>query len=96
MIFGLNKETVDAFILSLKKPENSKTKYPYPDGGFELTEEGDIESFLGVKIERIGCSIKISQPLLIERIIKALGFNPNEVNTKLTPSTHILHKDEDG
>ena len=34
------------------------------------------------------------QPLLIERILDALDFNKVTVNSKPTPSTYILHKDE--
>ena len=37
----------------------------------------------------------IRQPLLIERIIAAVGFDEKQVCSKPTPSTGILHKDED-
>ena len=95
LVFGKNKLVIDNFINSLKKPKDDGQNYPYPDKGFDFTEEGSVEAFLGVKIHRTGDVIKISQPLLIERIVKAIGFDPNEVSTKQTPLTHILHKDED-
>ena len=48
------------------------------DLNFELTDEGDVENFLGVKIDKLDQgSFKMSQPALTDTIITALGLNTN-------------------
>ena len=43
---------------------------------FEITNEGKKAKYLGVKVEKLQDKrIKISQPCLIEQILKGLGFN---------------------
>ena len=43
---------------------------------FEITDKGDIDEYLGVKVEKQrDRSIKMSQPLLIRQILEVLGFN---------------------
>ena len=41
---------------------------------FELTDEGDIESFLGIKVDHKGETIEFSQPSLIDKVIKTVGL----------------------
>ena len=45
----------------------------------EVTDEGNIEDFLGVNIERKEGKIKLSQPHLIKQVIKNLGLNHDKV-----------------
>ncbi len=53
---------------------------------FALTVEGDVESFLGVKVEKLNDgSIKMSQPSLTNMIVKALGLDDSS-KTHDTPA----------
>jgi hypothetical protein len=53
----------------------------------ELTEEGDLQDFLGVRIERKkDGSILLSQPHLIDQILKDLRLDGDNVTTKDTPA----------
>jgi Reverse transcriptase (RNA-dependent DNA polymerase) len=65
---------------------------------FKVTDEGEIDDYLGVKAERQSDgSIKLSQPHLIDSILRDLRFT-REVNAAKTPaaSTVILNRDENG
>ena len=69
------------------------------DKNFVLTDEGDINKFLGIEITQINDKIfKISQPYLTDRIISFLYIDANdhnvETNAKSTPvGKPLLHKD---
>ena len=59
---------------------------------------GDVKDFLGIQvIKHKDGSIELTQPQLIESILKDLNFQAN-TKTKETPtwSTVILHKDTKG
>jgi Reverse transcriptase (RNA-dependent DNA polymerase) len=80
-----NAEELDAIIDELGKH-------------FKITDEGEIDDYLGVKVERRDDgSIKLSQPHLIDSILKDLHF-AREVNAAKSPaaSTVILNRDENG
>ena len=65
---------------------------------FEITDEGEIDKYLGVKVQRMDDgTFEFYQLLLIEQILKALGFNEH-TKPKMTPalSSKILQRDEDG
>ena len=87
LIFSQNKDIADKFILDLKQQ-------------FTLSEEGEVSAYLGVKmkLDETTGKVSMSQPFLIERIIKLLGDGVNEANSKDTPAVYkeILHKDEFG
>ena len=62
-----------------------------------ITDEGNVEDFLGVNIEQLeDGSVKLSQPHLIEQILKDLKMTDSEVKSKDTPaaSSTILRKHE--
>jgi hypothetical protein len=64
----------------------------------DLTVDGDVSDFLGVKIERLeDGSIKLSQPHLIDQILKDVGLQHANVSTKQTPAavSKILHRHTD-
>ena len=50
-----------------------------------MTDEGSVEQYLGVKVERKNGSVKLSQPYLIQRIIDTIGGMPTS-NVKATPA----------
>jgi len=65
---------------------------------FEITDEGEIDEYLGVKVRcNNDGSFELSQLLLVEQILAALGFNEH-TKPKTTPalSRKILQRDEDG
>ena len=72
------------------------------DENFVLTDEGDINKFLGIEITQLDDKrFKISQPFLTDRIIAFLKINANdheaETNAKSTPvGKPLLHKDLSG
>ena len=69
---------------------------------YVLTDEGDIDKFLGIKIKEITKNkYESSQPFLIERIVNLLGFRQNQLDvctkTKITPvGKPLLNKDLEG
>ena len=66
---------------------------------FILTDEGNIDKFLGIEIKRLGKQeFEISQPFLIDRILSFLkleiGGAESNCNDKYTPAaSQILNKD---
>ena len=53
---------------------------------FDLTDEGEVDSFLGIKIDtEDDGTITMSQPALIETIIKSLGLE-NDSKQHKTPA----------
>ena len=72
VIVGNSMREIDEFVTSLKEgPE-----------GFILTDEGDIDKFLGIDIRHIDeHKFEITQPFLIDRIVKLLGLDQNEFDT---------------
>ena len=67
--------------------------------GFILTDEGDINKFLGIEIKQVTKNkFEFSQPFLTERIVNLLGLENNEFGidykTKVTPvGKPLLNKD---
>ena len=61
---------------------------------FESTKEGTMNAYLGVEISPFpyGKGFTLSQPLLIYRIIQALGFDPKTTKgaTNNTPAGYPL------
>ena len=64
---------------------------------YAITDEGNMEEYIGIKLEHSGNEIRISQPLLIERIIDSIPGtrHANPVNHPALPYV-ILTKDEHG
>jgi hypothetical protein len=59
--------------------------------GLELTEEGDIEDFLGVNIERKDDgSVHLTQPQLISQILEDLRLDGDNTTVKQTPCASSL------
>ena len=87
LIFSRKKESADELIASLEE-------------NFTLTQDEEVAAYLGVdiQVDDANDEIRISQPFLIERIIKLLGDSVKDANVKDTPAIHkeILHKDESG
>jgi Reverse transcriptase (RNA-dependent DNA polymerase) len=85
IIAGPKKEDIDQIIVDLQTM-------------FNVSDEGDLTDYLGVNIEtREDGTIKLSQPHLIDQIIKDANFQA-DTKFKATPAatTKILHKDPSG
>ena len=82
-------DRIDSFVKSMRTVKEN----------FLLTDEGDINKFLGIEITQLDDKIfKVSQPFLIDRIVIFLDIDTNdygmETNTKPTPvGKPLLHKD---
>ena len=69
--------------------------------GFEFTEEGTTNAYIGVEIYPLpdGKEFTLYQPFLIDQIIQALVFDPKTTKgaTNNIPSGYtLLNKDENG
>lgn len=65
----------------------------------DITYDEELTDFLGVNIDRRkDGTIKLSQPHLVEQIIKDLNLNQESSKTKETPaaSSYLISRDEDG
>ena len=67
---------------------------------FNLTDEGDVATYLGIDIKKLTSeghtSYALTQPFLIQRIISTLGLKDSRLHdTPAEPKT-LLHKDTDG
>jgi hypothetical protein len=79
--------TDDSLLAGPDEKELSKIIEQMKSVGLELTVEGDVSDFLGVKIERLpDGSIKMTQPHLIDQILSDLRLNGPSVSTKDTPA----------
>ena len=55
--------------------------------GLEITEEGDIEDFLGVNIDKVDSeTYHLSQPQPIKKFLSDLGLSKSDRNPRTTPS----------
>ena len=76
ILAGPDEEEIAQIINDLKKAK------------LTITEEGDLEDFLGVQIERKkDGSIHLTQPHLIEQILKDLRLEDDKVTTKPIPAS---------
>jgi len=88
ILIGPNSEEINGIIKSLKRDYN-------------LTDEGELNEYLGIKVERVKGKEKqrkLTQPTLIKRILKTVGIEENREKRKpvRTPATKVLHKDVGG
>ena len=61
-------------------------KQPHEESNFEFCDEGDVSTFLEIKIgKKSRTKFYLSQPVLINKVIKAAGMS--ECNPNTTPST---------
>ena len=92
IIVGTEMKKIDSFVESMKNGKEN----------FDLTDEGDIDKFLGIEIDHLDEKrFEMKQPYLIERICLTLGLLDNEweatTNTKKSPvGKPVLNKDLNG
>ena len=88
----------DCIIISRTKEEAEQLFKQIEQQGFAMTDEGTMEQYLGMQIEKNNNgSFTISQPFLIDRIISAVPSMNNARSAKSPAATGtILTKDEEG
>jgi hypothetical protein len=87
MCLSPNPKDVDKFISDLRAAK------------FNVTDEGQLSDYLGVKIEKLpDGKFKLSQPHLIDQILEDLGLDVPSAQSKPTPalSSKIIGRDADG
>ena len=67
---------------------------------FLLKDEGNIENFLGIKIDHHisddgAVTITMTQPGLINQILEDVGLVSDKVTQKKTPASEVLHSHQD-
>ena len=89
---------IDDCILIAKTDKLIKEAIKEISRKFEITDEGEVDVYLGVKVERLKDNrIEMSQPYLIDQILNGLGLN-ERTKVKKTPAvvSKILHRDKEG
>ena len=78
--------TDDSILAGPDEEELNKVIEQIRQAGLNITEEGNLEDFLGVNIEeKSDGTIHLTQPHLIDQILKDLRLDGEEVKTKETP-----------
>ena len=88
ILIAKHSDIINDFIESLHKgPEN-----------FEFTDEGSMDRYLGVDIQKLdNGEFVLRQPFLIQRILSAIGIDPEETNSRPVPVVGpLLSRDADG
>ena len=96
--------TNDMILAGLDKSEIDEVIEQIRGAKLNITVEGDLQDFLGVRIAReADGSVHFAQPHLIDKILKDLRLDNNEVTTRDIPaqssillSRHSDSKDSDG
>ena len=89
IIISPSIENIDRLIKSMQQGREN----------FILTDEGDINKFLGIEITKLdNHSFELSQPFLINRILSFLGLCNNDFETDANSSSTpvakgLLHRD---
>ena len=86
---GPNNADIDQAIKDLADPTKAKAT-------FNIEDQGDIADYLGINFEaKDNGLIKLSQPHLIDQIIKEVGIKPTERKSVPASPGKILRRDED-
>ena len=88
----------DALCLSPKSDEVDKFIQDLRDANFKVTDEGDINDYLWVKVtKRTDGRFELTQPHLIQQILDDLGFTKTTVEKPSpAPLSKLLSRDLDG
>ena len=92
IIFHKEERVIDELISSMRDPKDRNLEQ------FILNVEDDYAGFLGIDIKRYGDGTReLVQTGLIDRILKALSLDNDQVTTRLEPAGRKpLGKDEEG
>jgi len=80
-------EGLDEFMKDIRNNKKTKQK-------FDIEDRGNVSDYLGINFQRQeDGTIQLSQPQLIEQIIKDVGVSNHRTRPTPAPSTKILHRD---
>ncbi len=80
--------TDDSILTGPDEAELDQIVQDMKDASLDLTVEGDVSDFLGVNIKRHeNGKVHLTQPHLIDSILKELGLQGENIKGKLTPAT---------
>jgi hypothetical protein len=88
ILISPNKQMINFEIKSLQKD-------------YDLTDDGELKDYLGTRFEKKpDGSIELTQPKMIERVLRLVGLDPESTRTKMhdTPASDhkLLDQDPDG
>ena len=88
----------DALCLSPKSAKVDKFIQDLRDANFKVTDTGDINNYLGVKVTKsTDGRFELTQPHLIQHILGDLGFTKTTLEkTSPAPSTKLLSRELEG
>ena len=88
VLIGKNADIIEDFITSLKTGSEN----------FEFTDEGSMDKYFGVNIQKLtDGEFILRQPFLIQRILEAMGIEPLETNSRPVPIVGpLLSRGENG
>ena len=89
IIWCPREEGIDEFLADIRNEEKTKQK-------FDIEDRGDISDYLGINLEIVDGKVKLSQPQLIEQIIKDVGVSNDRARPTPATSSKILHRDVKG
>ena len=102
-VFTIDKDIIimcvdDCVIISHSEGEASQIMEEIKNQGLKLTDEGTMETYLGIQIDKQeDGSFTMSQPFLLDRIIGSIqGMKDANVCKSPASSTVILNKDLEG
>ena len=78
IIWCPREEGIDEFLADIRNEEKTKQK-------FDIEDRGDVSDYLGINLEVVDGKVKVSQPQLIEQIIKDVGVSNDRARP--TPAT---------
>ena len=78
--------TDDSILTGPDKGEIDQVIRDIRAAGLDITEEGDIKDFLGVHITKKDGKITFAQPHLIDKVLKTIGMNGDNVKPADTPA----------
>lgn len=87
ILYGPNKKDIYSVVTDLQSL------------GYDVEMMGNVEDFLGVKVDKdTSGNISLTQPQLIDSILKDLGFNNDQTKTRdiPAPSSVLLMRDPEG
>jgi hypothetical protein len=83
-----NNDEIDQAIKDLSDPKKAQAT-------FEIEDQGDIADYLGINFNKLGNDkIQLTQPHLIDQIIKEVGLKPTDKRSVPAAPSKILRRDE--
>ena len=85
--------TDDTILIGPRDTDIDKAIKAIKSSGLNLTDEGDIQDFLGVRLKHEDGKLHIHQPVLINQILQDMRLSPENSKSKSTPGdpSQILH-----